>query len=65
MLIALRDDRHLLNDPEGILSGRYQADELAIAEEAHTETSLYPGGFTVEGFMDAVEKEAVWEEAGY
>lgn len=64
VLIALRDDRHFLNDPEGILSGRYQADELAIAEEAHTETSLYPGGFTVEGFINAVEKEAVWEEAG-
>lgn len=62
VLIALRDDRHLLNDPEGILSVRYQEDELAIVDDAHAEASLYPTGFTVEGFMDAVEKESVWEE---
>jgi Holliday junction resolvase-like predicted endonuclease len=64
VLIALRDDRHLLNDPDGILSGRYQKDELAIADNAHTEASLYPSGFTVDKFMDAVEKEAVWEALG-
>lgn len=64
VLIALRDDRHLLNDPEGIFSGRYQEDELTIAGDAHAEASLYPKGFTVDDFMDAVEKEAVWEELG-
>jgi hypothetical protein len=64
VLIALRDDRHLLNDPAGILSGRFQEHDIAISDDAHTERSLYPRGFTVEGFMDAVEKEAVWEEPG-
>ncbi len=61
VLIALRDERHLLNDPQGILSGRDQADELAMADAAQSETSLYPGGFTAAGLIDAVEKETIWE----
>lgn len=50
MLIALRDDSHLLRDPEGLLAGRYDG------------WSLYPSGFNVERFVEVIETEAVWDE---
>lgn len=57
LLIALRDDRHLLNDPEGLLAGNYREDQ---SREADTWT-LYPDGFSAERFIDVVETEAVWD----
>ncbi len=62
VLIALRDDRYLLNDPDGILSGRFQETEGVAPEDAQHRTTLYPTGFTAEAFIAAVESEAVWEE---
>ena len=62
VLIALRDDRHLLNDPEGLLSGTYDADQSAEDETRHSTWTLYPDGFRVERFIEVIETEAVWEE---
>jgi Holliday junction resolvase-like predicted endonuclease len=62
VLIALRDDRHLLNDPEGLLSGTYGADQSAEDETRRSIWTLYPDGFRVERFIEVIETEAVWEE---
>ena len=62
VLIALRDDRHFLNDPEGLLSGTYDADR-SVEDDAHPSAwTLYPEGFRVERFTEVIETEAVWEE---
>ncbi len=61
MLIALRDDRHLLNDPGGLLAGRYGVDEALEADASESGWSLYPDGFSVERFVEVIETEAVWE----
>lgn len=62
MLIALRDDRHLLNDPEGLLSGTCGADKSAEDDSRPGEWTLYPEGFSVERFIEVIETEAVWDE---
>lgn len=60
VLIALRDDRHLLNDPEGLLSGTHDADQ-PVGNDAHRFAgTLYPEGFRVERFVEVIETEAVW-----
>lgn len=61
-MIALRDDRHLLNDPEGLLSGTYDPDRFTEYETPHSSRTLYPKGFCVERFIEVIETEAVWEE---
>ena len=48
VLIALRDDRHLLNDPEGLLSGTYDPDRFA--EDEHVNP---PGRFTRRAFASS------------
>ncbi len=62
VLIALRDDRHLLNDPEGLLSGTYDADTSAKNTARSSAGTLYPEGFSVERFIEVIETEAVWDE---
>lgn len=62
VLIALRDDRRLLNDPEGLLSGTYDPGRLTDDEARHSSWTLYPEGFRVERFIEVIETEAVWEE---
>lgn len=61
LLIALRDDRHLLNDPEGLLSGSYGVDEAREADASESGWSLYPDGFSAERFAEVIETEAVWD----
>ena len=53
LLIALRDDRHLLHDPEGLFT---QAMSAAPAEPQN----LYPHGFSAGRLMEVVETQAVW-----
>ena len=53
LLIALNDDRHLLNDPDGLFAKRPPAVVVKLQ-------SLYPHGFCAERFIAAVETEAVW-----
>lgn len=61
LLIALRDDRHLLNDPGGLLAGSYGVDEAREAVANEPGWSLYPDGFSAERFAEVIETEAVWE----
>lgn len=62
VLIALRDERHLLNDPEGLLSGKWlDADADSASSEAFTET-LYPAGFSAARFREVIESEIVWSK---
>ncbi|MCZ2112173.1 MAG: YraN family protein, partial [Dehalococcoidia bacterium] len=50
LLIALRDDRHLLNDPGGLLAGNYGVDEAREVDASESGWSLYPDGFSAERF---------------
>lgn len=52
ILIALRDERHLLRGLSGLLHG-----------EEPTPDSLYPQGFTASRFIDAIESGVVWADA--
>jgi Holliday junction resolvase-like predicted endonuclease len=61
LLIALRDDRHLLNDPEGLLDGNYGADPSLEADASRAAWTLYPDGFSAERFIEVIESEAVWD----
>jgi len=61
LLIALRDDRHLLNDPAGLLAGTYGVDEALEADTSVPGWSLYPDGFSAERFIEVIESEAVWD----
>ncbi len=62
VIVALRDDRHLLGDPEGLWSGQLPAARQAADQEVHA--SLYPAGFSAERFVEVVEGELVWAEFG-
>jgi hypothetical protein len=60
VLIALRDDRHLLSDPEGLFSNqRVDVDSNALAETQVIST-LYPNGFSGNYFINIIEQQAVW-----
>ncbi len=61
LLIALRDDRHLLNDPGGLLAGDYGVDEAREVDASESGWSLYPDGFSAERFVEVIETEAVWD----
>lgn len=61
LLIALRDDRHLLNDPEGLLAGNFEADQSLEADTSRSAWTLYPDGFSAERFIAVIETEAVWD----
>jgi hypothetical protein len=61
LIIALRDDRHLLNDPGGLLAGNYGVDETHEADAGESGWSLYPDGFSAERFGEVIEIEAVWD----
>ena len=62
MLIALRDDRHLLNDPGGLLAGKYEAGQAIMDNMVSSAMTLYPDGFSAKRFVEVIETEAVWEE---
>jgi hypothetical protein len=60
ILIALRDDRHWLNDPMGMFTGQpISMDNIELPEPKMTPT-LYPNGFSGECFVDVIERQAVW-----
>jgi Holliday junction resolvase-like predicted endonuclease len=54
--IALRDDRHLLHDPDGLFASTAPADQAAPQ-------SLYAHGFSAGRLMEVVESQAVWRGA--
>lgn len=61
VLIALRDDRHLLNDPARILESAKLGRVPEVTSEGRHAT-LYPGGFDALAFVEVVENGRVWEE---
>ncbi|TXG79946.1 MAG: hypothetical protein E6R14_10100 [Thermomicrobiales bacterium] len=61
LLIALRDDRHLLNDPEGLLAGRCPVLSALETDRIPRRWSLYPEGFSAERLVQVIETEAVWD----
>jgi Holliday junction resolvase-like predicted endonuclease len=61
LLIALRDDRHLLNDPRGLLAANYGVDQALEADTGRSGWSLYSDGFSAERFIEVIETGAVWD----
>ena len=59
VLIALRDDSHLLNDPAGFLTGT-TVEEFSEETESGRHSMLYPNGFSFSSFVDVIESEAIW-----
>ena len=64
LLIALRDDRHLLNDPGGLFAGNYREDQAREADTSRSGWTLYPDGFSAERFIEVIETDAVWDLRG-
>ncbi|MBK8185676.1 MAG: hypothetical protein IPK63_23375 [Candidatus Competibacteraceae bacterium] len=56
VLIALRDDHYLLNDPEGIFSGRFLEPGFAPPENPRQQATLYPSGFSASQFIRVIEQ---------
>lgn len=61
VLIALRDDRHWLNDPDGLFqTGKASGELLVCDSDSATSTSLYPDGFSVTRLVEVIECATVW-----
>lgn len=61
VLIALRDDRHWLNDPDGLFRpGEGRGEPSMLDSRAAAHESLYPDGFSAKHFIEVVESAAVW-----
>jgi hypothetical protein len=61
VLIALRDDRHWLNDPFGLFTGQPIDINTIESSEILMTSTLYPDGFSGGRFVDVIERQAVWE----
>lgn len=63
LIVALRDDRQWLNDPEGLFSGNgaIPVDLGEGGRKDYPRWSLYPNGFSASRFLEAVEQERIWE----
>jgi hypothetical protein len=60
LLLALRDDCHLLDDPEGLAE---DPTSILGARPSSTEAprgTHYPDGFRAERFLEIIDTEAVW-----
>jgi len=62
MLIALRDDRHLLEDVAELLASHPETHEPLGKVQTFSATTLYPHGFSAERFVEVIETGAVWDE---
>lgn len=60
VLIALRDDSYLLQDPAGLLRGKFGESALADMEDPVSK-SLYPEGFSAPRFVEVIERAEVWK----
>jgi hypothetical protein len=59
LLIALRDDRDLLADPDGLFGGA-EGQQAQASSESASAGSMYPTGFSAAALVDAITTEAVW-----
>lgn len=55
-MISLRDDRHHLNDPKGLLSGTYDANQSVEDDARPSAWTLYRDGFRGERFIEVIER---------
>ncbi|TVT47997.1 MAG: hypothetical protein FHP94_12040 [Denitromonas halophila] len=60
VLIALRDDSYLLQDPAGLLRGNFAESALPDMED-RVSKSLYPEGFSAPRFVEVIERAEVWK----
>jgi hypothetical protein len=59
--IALRDERHWLNDPDGLFQTEKMRGQPSVHDpEIATHTSLYPDGFSAAHFIEVIEQFSVW-----
>ncbi len=63
IIIALRDDRRLLNDHAGILNGQILKTQSEDVTACPALKSLYPNEFSALRFFEVIETEEVWGEA--
>lgn len=64
ILIALRDDRHLLNSCGEVLKDtRVQAGRCCTAD-CEKPSTLYPDGFNATRFFEVIESAAIWDDVG-
>ena len=63
LIIALRDERHLLRDPAGLRSGGAEQVDDVGSHETDQSWTLYPDGFTTSRFVQVIETEAVWDDS--
>jgi len=62
VLIALRDDHGLLNDPAGLLGNTKGLGERSESYDRTPRETLYPDGFNFHRFVEVVDSEAVWND---
>lgn len=63
VVIALRDDRLFLDDPDGLFCGDQAHNRSFSSGSDESRKSLYPHGFSAGRFVDVVESEEVWRGA--
>jgi hypothetical protein len=62
VLIALRDDQHLLNDPNGLFQTESTSGKpFACNSDSTTHMSLYPDGFSAARLVEVIESATVWK----
>ncbi len=61
VMIALRDDRALLNDPMGLFDGSWSMSPGDGQSELDARWTLYPHGFSAQRFVEVVDNMLVWD----
>ena len=64
MLIALRDDRHLLKDLSEFLNRSDEPIDSSDLDPSHRRTTMYASEFSAEIFVEVIEAGIVWDEIG-
>lgn len=62
MVIALRDERHLLTNVAELFATRPETHRSISTEQPSSATTLYPNGFSAGRFVEVIETEALWEQ---
>jgi len=61
LIVALRDDRQWLNDPEGLFTGKRESRaDNRQAQPDYSNWSLYTAGFSAPRLIEVIERELVW-----
>jgi hypothetical protein len=61
ILIALRDDRDLLNDPEDWFKRQTETESADPDHMGPSSSTLYPNGFSCGHFVDVIKLQVVWK----